>query len=94
MGHGIQNAAVTVSTTATQLCDGSPNRTLVAFTNNGSVTVFLGASDVSSSAFLYPLPAGEWVQFTNENGDHAPGARWYAVTASSTASVAVGEVLA
>lgn len=94
MGHGIQNAALTASTTATELCGGSPNRTFLSFTNNGSVTVYLGASDVSSSAFVYPLPAGEWVQFTSENGDHAPGARWYGVTASSTASVAVGEVLA
>lgn len=93
MARDLQNNAVTVSSTATLLCDGHPNRTLVTFTNNGAVTVYLGGSAVTSSAFVYALPAGEWVQFTMEDGDAAPKMRWYGITASSTASVSVGEVL-
>ena len=93
MARDIQNSAVSVSSSVTELCGGQPNRTLVTFTNNGAVTVYLGGSTVSSSAFVFALPAGEWVQFTREDGDHAPMMRWYGVTASSTASVAVGEVL-
>jgi len=86
------NTAVSVSTSATQLVDGSPNRTLLTFTNNGSVTVFLGTSAVSSSSFIYALTAGEFVQWTSEDGDVAPQGKWYGVTVSSTASVAVGEI--
>lgn len=93
VARDLQNNAVSVSTAVTNLCDGSPNRTLVTFTNNGAVTVYLGGSNVSSTAFIYPLPAGEWVQFTNDGGDAAPTGKWYGVTASSTASVAVGEAI-
>ena len=93
MARNLQNTAVACSTAVVELCGGQPNRTLLTFTNNGSVTVYLGGSTVSSSAFVYALPAGEWVQFTQDDGDAAPRMQWYGVTASSTASVSVGEVL-
>lgn len=86
------NTSVSVSTSAVELVDGSPNRTLLSFTNNGAVTVYLGTSSVSSSQFIYPLAAGEWVQFTADNGDVAPQGNWWGVTGSSTASVSVGEI--
>ena len=90
----IQNNAVTVSTTATELCDGHPRRTWLVLTNNGSVTVYLGNASVSSTAFLISLPAGETIQITNGDGnDKAPENNWYGRTASSTASVSVGESL-
>lgn len=90
----LQNNAVTVSSTATLLVDGSPRRAWLALTNNGSVTVYLGNSSVSSTAFVWALPAGETVQFTAEAGDKLPENKWYGRTASSTASVAVGESVA
>lgn len=84
-------AAVTVSTSATELCEGNPRRTLVTFTNNGAVTVYVGGSDVSASAFLFVLPAGGELQVSNEFGDQAPMENWWGVAASSSASVSVGE---
>ena len=90
---GILSNAVTVSTTATRLCLNSSRRTLMTFTNNASVTVFLGGSAVTSASFLWPLPAGETVQFTGDGGDVSPQMVWYGITASSTASVSVGEVI-
>lgn len=90
----ILNNAVTVSTSATLLCDGQPRRTWLVLSNNGSVTVYLGNASVSSTAFLIALPAGESIQVTNGDGnDKAPENKWYGVTASSTASVSVGESL-
>lgn len=90
----ILNNAVTVSTTAILLCDGQPRRTWLVLTNNGSVTVYLGNVSVTTSAFLIALPAGESLQVTNGDGnDKAPENKWYGITASSTASVSVGESL-
>ena len=88
------NNAVTVSTSATLLADGSPRRAWLSVTNNGSVTVYLGNAAVSSTAFVWALPAGETIQFTAEAGDKLPENQWYGRTASSTASVAVGESIA
>lgn len=90
---GVVNRAVSVSTSVTLLADNSSRRTLLTFTNNGGVNVFLGGSDVSSSAFLTILPAGEMIQFTPDGGDISPQMKWYGVAASSTASVSVGEVI-
>ena len=90
---GIENNAVTVSTSVTLLALNTSRRTLLTFTNNGSVTVFLGGDDVSSTSFLWPLTAGETVQFTSDGGDVSPQMKWYGRTASSTASVSVGEVI-
>lgn len=90
---GIENSAVTVSTSVTQLALNTSRRTLITFTNNGSVTVFLGGDDVSSTAFFWPLTAGETIQFTSEGGDRSPQMKWYGCTASSTASVSVGEII-
>lgn len=92
MARSLQNNAVTVTTSATLMVDGNPNRTLLTFTNNGSVDVFLGGSSVSSSAYVWPLASGATVQFTSVDGDVAPMAKWYGVTGASSASVSVGEV--
>lgn len=92
MARNIQQNAVTASTSAVQLVEGNPNRTLLTFTNNGSVTVYLGGASVSTSAFVYPLDAGDLVQFAVGDGDVSPLMTWYGVTGSSTASVSVGEV--
>lgn len=87
---------VTASTTATMLCDGQTRRRNLTFTNNGAVTVYIGPSDVTTSAFFRALEAGDVLEFTRGAGGEDPSAenRWYGITASSTASVAVGEVLA
>lgn len=90
---GVESSAITVSSTATLLVQNQVRRKLITFTNNGAVTVFIGGDAVTSSAFLYALPAGEWVQFTSEDGDPAPQMQWYGITASSTASVSIGEVI-
>lgn len=92
----LNDTSVTASTTVTLLVDGSPRRRNLTLTNNGAVTVYLGSSDVTTTAFFRPLAAGETVEFTRGAGgdDPLPEAKWYVVTASSTASVAVGEVLA
>ena len=73
------------------MCDGNPNRGWMSFTNGGSVTVYLGSASVSSTAFVWALVAGETVQFTSEGGDKLPQNKWYGCTASSTATVSVGE---
>jgi hypothetical protein len=89
----LQNNAVTVSSTATLLVDGSPRRSWLSVRNNGAVDVYLGNASVSSTAFAWVLAPGEVVQFTAEGGDKLPENKWYGRTASSTASVAVGESL-
>jgi hypothetical protein len=87
------NNAVTVSSTATLLVDGSPRRSWLSVRNNGVVDVYLGNASVSSTAFSWLLAPGEVVQFTTEAGDKLPENKWYGRTASSTASVSVGESL-
>lgn len=88
--------AVTVATSATLLCDGTPRRRNLTLTNNGDVAVYLGGSGVSSTAFFRVLPAGESVEFIrgDNQDDPIPEAKWYGRTASSTASVSVGEIVA
>lgn len=88
----IDQAAVTATTSATLLADGDGDRTNLTFTNTGSVTVYLGGSGVTTTAFVYPLAAGEWVQWTREANDVAPTCAWYGRTASSSANVAVGKI--
>ena len=92
----ISNNAVTVATSATLLCDGTPRRRNLTLTNNGSVSVYLGGAGVSSTAFFRVLPAGETVEFIrgDNRDDPLPEAKWYGITASSTASVSVGEIIA
>lgn len=90
----IDNSVKTVTTSATKLIDGNPNGKLLSFTNDGLVPVYLGNSSVTSTSYLYTLEAGAWVQFTADFGDPSPTATWYGITASSSASVAVGRVRA
>lgn len=89
----IINSSVSVGTSATLLVSNLGRRTLLTFTNNGSVTVYLGNASVSSSAFVWPIPAGESIQFNTDGNDVSPQMKWYGVTPSSTASVSVGEVI-
>lgn len=89
----ITHGAVSVGTSETQLCIPQGRRTLITFTNNGLVTVYLGGPGVTASAFLWPLASGETMQFTREGNDVSPTMKWYGITASSTASVSVGEVI-
>lgn len=92
----IVDESVTVTTAATLLCDGHARRRNLTFTNNGSVSVYLGSSGVTASAFFRVLPAGETVEFTRGDGgdDPLPEAKWYGITSSGSAAVAVGEILA
>lgn len=90
----VANNAVTVTTAAALLVDGNPNRTYLSVTNGGSVTVYLGSSVVSSTAFVVAVEAGDSVVFTNDGVDKSACAKWYAVTASSSVSVSVGEISA
>lgn len=48
------NTSETMSTSATKLVGGNPNRTLLTFTNNGAVTVCPGGSKVSSLVVMLP----------------------------------------
>ena len=86
--------SVTVSTTPTLLCDGKSTRRNLTLTNKGGVSVFLGGSGVTSTAFFRELVAGEVMEFTRgpELDDPAPSGKWYGITASSTAAVSVGEI--
>ena len=86
--------AVSVGTTATLLCDGKSTRRNLTLTNNGSVSVFLGGATVSSTAFFRELAPGEALEFTrgSDLDDPAPTSKWFGRTASSTASVSVGEI--
>ncbi len=76
------------SGSATQLTTPSSNRKSVTFQNLGSVTVYLGKSDVAASSTTqgYALFAGASLCDTDSNDE------WYGITASSTASVHVIEV--
>lgn len=90
----MKNASVSVTTTATRLVDGNPNRTLLSVTNVGVDTVYMGASDVSSTAFVIPLDPDENVQLFFDGVDRSAVARWFGVSASGTVLVSVGEVVA
>lgn len=87
----VSSHAVSVTNAATRLDtdEGPSNRanrvTSVALYNNGSVTVYVGGADVTSSSGL-PLPAG---QYMSVDVDRSEGL--YGRTASSTADVRVLE---
>lgn len=82
--------AVTVTTTATRLdttddtADHIVGQSLV-FYNNGSVTVYLGGSDVTTSNG-FPIAAGSSSPGLNDTAE-----AWYGITASSSADVRVLE---
>lgn len=67
---------------------------MLAFTNVGAVTVYIGAIDVSATAFVWLIEANDAVQLFADGVDESARARWYVVTDSSTALVSVGEVVA
>lgn len=92
----IQTSAVTVTTSATLLCDGVSRRRNLTLTNNGAVSVYLGGGAVTSTAFFRVLSPGDTMEFTRGDGgdDPLPEAKWYGVAASSSASVSVGEIIA
>lgn len=86
----LENNGVTVTTTATRLCEELPNRTWVNLTNDGSVTVYVGNESVSTTSYALKLLAGEERQFT-EADDLLPQVALYGRVASGTALVSVGE---
>lgn len=82
--------AVTVTTTATRLdttdeTDSVSGSSLVVY-NNGSATVYVGGSDVTTANGL-PVAASAW----GPGVDLDPGEAWYGIVASGTVEVRVGE---
>lgn len=91
---GIGNTLVSVSSsTPTNLIVNQVRRTLLTFNNTGSVTIYVGNEEVSSTAFVYKVLPGEFIQFTTEGGDRSPQMKWYGIAASGTGTVAVGEII-
>lgn len=68
----VRHASVTVGTTATSLIAGvsdiNANRSIV-LTNKGAVSVFVGGSDVTTSAYGYELAAGGELALDLKSGD-------------------------
>ena len=92
----IDARAVTVETTATRLDTADETDSVagsaVAVYNNGSVTVYVGDSGVTTSNG-FPLAAGSSMSFEidTEPGD-LPGDALYGIVASGTAEVRVLEL--
>jgi hypothetical protein len=87
----IDSRAVSVATTATRLDTASESDSVsgsaVALNNNGSATVYIGDSDVTT-ATGFPLAAGASISF-NLDG---PSDALYGIVASGTVEVRVLEV--
>lgn len=86
----LTSRAVSVTTTATRLDDDTetdayPSQSILIY-NNGSVTIYLGGSDVTSVLGV-PVPAGTW----GPGISLAHGEELYAIAASSTADCRVLE---
>ncbi len=81
----IVTTSVTVGVSRVRLGAPGPGRRSVIVYNNGSVTVYLGGSDVTTTTGL-PLPAG-----TPYSADLA-SADLYAIAASGTADIRVMEI--
>lgn len=79
---------VTVTTTAALLVAANGNRKSVTIQNQGSVTVYLGKEDVTTTGATRGFALLADHTFT----DNASNGLWWAVAASSTAVVHVIEV--
>lgn len=88
------SSTVSVGTSATQLTTTDPRRKVVYLTNDGSVTVYVGDANVTTTAYLFKIAAGEEVQVTpGIYEDPLPAYPLFGRVASGTASVSVGQVL-
>lgn len=90
----LDQTSVTVTTTAAKIADGRARRMLITFCNTGSTVIYLGGPGVTSSAFIYPLQAGEWIQWEPSDADPATAGEWYGVTASGTCTLSIGYSIA
>jgi hypothetical protein len=82
-GSTLASSAVTVTTTATQLCAAATDRYSVGIYNNGSVVIYVGPSAVTTASG-FPVAAGGALFL-----DSATEAAVFAIAASSTADVRV-----
>lgn len=90
----VRSRTVTVTTTATALNNTDPSGDLIAGSaatiyNNGSVTVYVGGSDVTTSGATMGLPLlpGEIIAIEGSNNDVA-----YGCVTSGTCDTVVTEV--
>ena len=67
----LDQTSVTVTTTAAKIIAGQARRMLITFCNTGATVIYLGGPTVTSSAFLYPLQSGEWIQWEPTGSDPA-----------------------
>ena len=84
-------AVLTVTTTKQQLAL-DPHTRVQLLKNTGSVTIYLGGSDITNAntaTDAYPLAAGETISMAAQTGGEALTVALYAVTASSTSTLAV-----
>lgn len=83
--------AKTVSTTATRLDTASESDHVagqsLVFYNNGSVTIYMGGSGVTTAAGV-PVPAGSWSPSVDVQSDEGV----YGIVAAGTAEARVLEV--
>lgn len=82
------NAATTVSSTATLIATVSGDNSGVLVQNNGSVTVFLGGPNVTASGATQGFSLAENTSVLVPSTGSSANTLW-AITASSTASVVV-----
>lgn len=90
------STVVTVTTTATRLCDGRPRRASVLVDPPASGTVFLGGPDVTATGATKgrALSAGDDPFLVTQafKDDDSPGEPLYAITASGSLDVPVLEI--
>jgi hypothetical protein len=87
-GLRTQTAPSVTSGAATQIAAKNPSRKSITIQNQGSVTIFLGASNVSATGATtgYALFAGLTLT------DTASTDEWWAISASTTTTLSVIEV--
>ncbi len=86
LGTAVESSFSVGSSTATQLASANTNRKVLLIQNLGSVGIYLSTLPGVSASAGYLLGAGATFQDTFTNGP------WYAIAASSTASVRTIEV--
>lgn len=88
----ITNTAVTVTTSATEIASADPTRRRLLLHNGSGGTIYVGGSGVTS-ANGYHLKANESLALVQAtDADATIKQKWYAIVASSTASLNVMEV--
>lgn len=90
VAYYLDESEATVGTSRGLLVSEDEDRTLLTFTNLGSVRILIGGAAVTASAYDFFVDPGEWKQ--RRTVDSCDAAH-YAVTSSSTATLAIGEIL-